>query len=137
MLVSMGLESVLSKGQGWVCAACHLFLYPRSARAQGTGGRVGARGSHWPRQGQQGMQDLPQRRSQRVKGCGCLQLGLQTDTSLTFNLALPAVWHLCLLALSCLSAVYPLAWALSQPSSLPSAATIGPSLRKSKRDGPG
>lgn len=48
-LVSMGLESVLSKGTSWPCAACHLFLYPRSARAQGTGGQVGARGSHWPR----------------------------------------------------------------------------------------
>lgn len=67
MLVSMGLESVLSKGTSWPCAACHLFLYPRSAQAQGTGGRVGARGSHWPRQDSKACRDLPRRRSQPTR----------------------------------------------------------------------
>ena len=72
----------------------------------------------------------------RAQGCGCLQLGLQTDTSLTFGLALPG----CLAPLP--SGLKPsqcsvyTGVALPQSSSLLREATTGLSLRKSKRDGP-
>lgn len=56
MLVSMGLESVLSKGTSWPCAACHsLFLLP-GLPGTGDRGTGGGQGLPLAQTGQQGMQ---------------------------------------------------------------------------------
>lgn len=64
-------------------------------RGRGQGDGVGTRGTGWG----PGAPIGPDRTAgcvgtchegaPRAQGCGCLQLGLQTDTSLTFSLALP------------------------------------------------
>ena len=145
-LVGRGLESVLGTGTSRSCAAWHLLLYPRSARLQGTrgAGEVLERGQVFPldQTGPQGARgpatkafpgQLPLIGAQ---GCGHLQLGLQADPGLTSNLALLG----CLAPLpsgikSSQCNLYT-SVAFSQSSSLPSEATTGQSLRKSKRHGP-
>lgn len=142
-LVGRRLESVLSTGTSRSCAARHLLLYPRSARVQGTrwAGEVLERGQVFPldQTGQQGARgpatkafpdQLPLIGAQ---GCGHLQLGLQADTGLTSNPALLGCLAPRPFGIKSSQCNLSTSVAFSQPSSLPSEATTGQSLRKSKR----
>lgn len=84
MLVSMGLESVLSKGTSLALCCLSPLSLPQVCPGTGTGGQVEAGAPTGPDRTTGHAGTCHKGYSQR-QGCGCLQLGLQTDTSLTFN----------------------------------------------------
>ena len=108
------------------------LTYTRAARAQGTRGNGAPTGPDRTA----GCAGTRHEGAPRARGCGCLQLGLQTDTSLTSGLALPGCLAPLPFGLKPSQCSVYTGVALLQSSSLLREATTGLSLRKSKRDGP-